>query len=105
MVTPGFGRVTDNDGCTLVTVIDSIDVATASMLRERLLDLYEQGKRDVVIDLTGVDLIDSSGLGVLVAALKRYRDADGNVRLRSPGRQVRKVLETTGLSRVFDIVP
>ncbi len=87
----------------MLALVGAIDIATAPMLRERLLELYEQGARDVVVDLAGVDLIDSSGLGLLVAALKRYREAGGNLRLRSPTHRLQKMLDMTGLSTVFEV--
>lgn len=59
--------------------------------------------RDCVIDLGGVSFIDSSGLGVLVGALKRYESTGHRVVLRSPSSGLKKVLDTTGLAGVFSI--
>jgi anti-sigma B factor antagonist len=59
--------------------------------------------RNIVVDLSGVTFIDSTGLGVLVTALKRTRDAGGQLTLRSPTRSTRKVLDITGLSNLVAI--
>jgi anti-sigma B factor antagonist len=89
------------DGRCVVALAGVVDFSTRFVLRDRLLELFDQGERDVVLDLGGVRFIDSSGLGVLVAALKRYREADGQLRLRSPTHQLHNMLDMTGLSKVF----
>lgn len=96
-------RVSDEEEGTVVALAGAIDAGTSPVLREHLQELYEQGARQVVVDLGGVELIDSSGLGLLVAALKRYRESDGNIALRSPSHHVQKILDTTGLSSLFDV--
>jgi anti-anti-sigma factor len=58
---------------------------------------------NVVVDLSGVTFIDSTGLGVLVAALNRAREAGGQMTLRGPTRSTRKVLDITGLSQLVAI--
>jgi len=50
-----------------------------------------------------VTFIDSTGLSVLITALKRARSLGGDVRLRAPSHQVFKVLELTRLHQVFEI--
>jgi anti-sigma B factor antagonist len=59
----------------------------------------------VVVDLEGVESIDSAGLGVLLGGLERARGADGGLALVATGQSVIKVLELTGLTRVFEIYP
>lgn len=100
-------RVThrDEDGRTVLTLAGVVDVLTTPILRDRLIDLRESGARHVVLDLGAVELIDSGGLGMLVGARKRYRDVGGDIRLRSPSRQLMRLLEMTGLSNVFTIEP
>ncbi len=53
--------------------------------------------------MSALEFIDSSGLSVLVAGLKRLRNSDGNLTLRSVPEQTRRVLEVSGLSRVLTI--
>ena len=78
--------------------------ATAPSLRERLVQLIDDGRVHLVIDLTPVDFLDSTGLGVLVGTLKRIRQADGELRLVVPQERIKKLFEITGLTKVFDIV-
>ena len=87
------------DTATLAVTGD-VDIVSAPSLREQLLRI---DARNVVVDLAGVTFIDSSGLGVLVAALKRAREAGGELTLRSPSRPTRKVLDITGLSQLVTI--
>jgi len=86
----------------VVTVRGEIDVATSPRLRTELSALLGRGATRITLDFSGVTFVDSSGLGVLVGALKRLRDgedSDDVTSLRIVGVQdaVRKVFEITGL--------
>jgi anti-sigma B factor antagonist len=95
--------VRDEAGTPTVVVEGEVDVATAPALRDELYRLIEQGSRDVVVDLSGMDFIDSTGLGVFVGALKRAREGGGGMELRGLKPSARKVFEITGLSSAFTI--
>ncbi len=56
-----------------------------------------------VFDLSGLEYIDSSGLGAFVKRMKEARKKGGDVKFVAPSEDVRKVLELTRLDRVFDI--
>ena len=89
---------------TIVVVGGEIDVYTAPRLREKLVDLVADGKYHLVVDMERVDFLDSTGLGVLVGALKRVRSADdGDLRLVCTQPRIRKVFEVTGLTKVFSL--
>ena len=86
----------------VVTIRGELDTYTAPQLRSHLTDLIEeQGKLPVVADLSEMTFVDSSGLAVLVDALKRVRNRGGTLRLDSPTKNTSKVLEISGLDRVF----
>jgi anti-sigma B factor antagonist len=57
----------------------------------------------VVVDCAGMDFIDSTGLGVLVGALKVARDRGGDLRVEGLRPAARKVFEITRLTKVFDL--
>ena len=95
--------VTDRNGHTVLAVKGEVDVYTAPRLRERLVELVTEGKRKIVVDLEGVDFLDSTGLGVLVGGLKRLRSNDGEMSLVSTQSRILKVFEITGLTKVFSI--
>ena len=69
---------------TVLTVVGEVDVATSPSSRERLVQLIDDGRVRLVVDLTPVDFLDSTGLGVLVGTLKRIRQADGELRPGGP---------------------
>lgn len=87
----------------ILTVRGEIDVSTAPELRDKLVQVNQQGHSTVVVDLSAVTFLDSTALGVLVSGLKRFRSAGGDLRLVVTGRSVSKVLEITGLVDVFKI--
>ncbi len=78
-----------------------VDIYTSAMLRERLIEVIDGGARQVVVDLSRVDFLDSSGLGVLVGALKRIRTADGDLNLVCASEKLLKIFRITALDRVF----
>ena len=86
--------VSEHDGETVVGAAGELDVNTAPELREQLARLVNEGARLIVVDLTAVSFVDSTALSVLVSALKRLRQADGDLELASPNPSVRRVFET-----------
>jgi|SRR5690554_2405368 len=88
---------------TVVEVGGEIDVYTAPVLRERLAALHEAGARHLIVDLRAVRFMDSTGLGVLVGALKRVRLSSGSLLLVIDSERVFKVFKITALTQLFDI--
>jgi anti-sigma B factor antagonist len=94
---------TARNGYVVVSVLGEIDVYTAPQLRERLIELIDQGYYRIVVDLSRVEFLDSTGLGVLVGGLKRSRGHDGDLALVCSHPRIMKVFEVTGLNKVFSI--
>lgn len=88
---------------TVVAVGGEIDVYTAPKLREQLVDLVNDGRYHLVVDMEGVEFLDSTGLGVLVGGLKRVRAHDGSLRLVCTQERILKIFRITGLTKVFPI--
>jgi anti-sigma B factor antagonist len=95
-------KVTKRDRSVVVTVSGEVDVATAPRLRSQLVSLVSDGERRIICDLEAVDFLDSTGLGVLVGALKRARTHGGELVMVCTQRRLLKVFEITGLTRVFE---
>jgi anti-sigma B factor antagonist len=92
----------EGDVCT-VTLEGEIDVYTAPRLKEQLVSVIGGGCTNVIVDLQNVGFIDSSGLGVLVGALRRAREHDGVVRIVCTRDSILKIFRITGLDKVFPI--
>jgi anti-sigma B factor antagonist len=88
-------------GHTVLEIRGEVDVYTASMVRERLLDVIDNGGGSVVADLRRVEFLDSTGLGVLVGALKRLRMAGRDLTLVCDSEKLLKIFRITALDRVF----
>jgi anti-sigma B factor antagonist len=95
--------VTGRDGASTVALKGELDVHSSPDLRDVLHQLLADGKRVVVIDLRDLEFVDSTGLGVLVGALKKARQSGGDIELRTPTAAIRKALEITGLTQVFRV--
>ena len=89
---------------TIVAPAGDIDVHTAPSLRDCLTSVLEAGARELVVDLHDTTFIDSTGLGVLVGALKRARQAGGDLVLCAPRRSIAKVFEVTGMDKTFEVL-
>ncbi|AYY11743.1 anti-sigma factor antagonist [Actinobacteria bacterium YIM 96077] len=88
---------------TVVEAAGEIDVYTAPKLRERLVDIVDAGQYHLIVDVRGVEFLDSTGLGVLVGGLKRVRQHDGSLRLVCTQERILKIFRITGLTKVFTI--
>ena len=95
--------VETKDGFSVVGVTGEVDVFTAPKLREQLIDLVDQGAYQIVVDLEDVDFLDSTGLGVLVAGLKRAKTHDGSLSIVCTKEKILKIFRVTGLTKVFPI--
>jgi anti-sigma B factor antagonist len=80
-----------------------IDLYTAPEFKERMVELIEDGKKRIVVDLSAATFIDSTTLGVLVGGVKRLRPAGGSLALVCTDQNITKIFEITGLDRVFPI--
>lgn len=87
----------------LITLSGALDAQTAPQLKQAFTDIIRDGRQDIVLDLGGVDFMDSSGLGAIVGAYKQVRIGKGDLRIASLQPAVRKVFELTRLDRVFKI--
>jgi anti-sigma B factor antagonist len=87
----------------LIELGGEIDLYTAPEFKERMIELIDQGKTRLVVDLSQATFIDSTTLGVLVGGVKRLRPAGGSLALVVTDENIVKIFEITGLDRVFAI--
>ena len=96
-------QVEDRDGWAVARASGDLDLTTAPRLREQVVQVVTGGQPRVVLDLDGVDFVDSTGLGVVVGLLKRTRSQGGDLRLVSTRSALRKVLELTALEHALPL--
>jgi anti-anti-sigma factor len=93
-----------DDGVAVVRVSGEVDVATCGLLRDRLLRIVtDEDFRGLVVNLAGVRFMDSTGIGVLVGVWRRVAATTASLALAEPAPQVRRVLDTAGLTRVLPV--
>jgi anti-sigma B factor antagonist len=88
---------------TVLEVGGEVDVYTAPRLRDRLTELVDAGSRNVVVDLSRVDFLDSTGLGVLVGTMRRLRAVGGTFGLVCAKEPLLKIFRITALDQVFPL--
>ncbi len=94
----------EDRGWTVVTVRGQLDVATAPRARQLLVEAQYGGSTDVLVDLDGVEFLDSFGLGVLVGALRRARTHDTRFVLVCSRERLLHLLEVSRLAEIVPIV-
>jgi stage II sporulation protein AA (anti-sigma F factor antagonist) len=82
----------------VVSVGGELDIETATQLHHHLAGQLLQGRRHLVLDLSSLDFMDSSGLNILIRAARDAREAEGDLHLVAPTPAVRRILEITGLT-------
>jgi anti-sigma B factor antagonist len=87
----------------VIRLSGEVDVFSAPRLREKVIELVNQGHRLLVVDLDAVDFLDSTGLGVLVGGLKRLRSHDGDMNLVCNEPRLLRLFALTRLESAFAI--
>lgn len=94
------GEVT---GCMVVSPAGECDLANATALRTCLCRMLNRWQRPVVVDLSGLTFMDSSGLHALLAAYRRATQLQCQLVLAAPPPPVAKVLDMTAMGHVLEI--
>jgi len=82
---------------------ERMDAHNSGTFKEQMLALFDEGRCRLIINLSNVRFVDSSGLGALVSGFKNASARDGNLKLCGLQPQVRSMFELTRLHRVFEI--
>jgi anti-sigma B factor antagonist len=91
------------DDVPVVAVSGEVDVYSAPELKESLATLLQSGEKSVVVDLSDVAFLDSTGLGALVEARAATGDAGGTLPIVCSQERILKLFTITGLDGVFSI--
>jgi anti-sigma B factor antagonist len=89
----------------VVAVSGEVDVYSAPALKEKLTELLKSGAKSLVVDLSDVAFLDSTGLGALVEARAATSEAGGTLPIVCGQERILKLFTITGLDGVFDIYP
>ena len=100
-----FGLVDEavDDTTHVVSLRGEIDALTAPRLGSRLFGLADEGKRGVVVDLSEVTFMDSTGIGVLLNALRHFTLRHGTLVLVCPTERVLRPFQITGLTEIISV--
>jgi anti-sigma B factor antagonist len=94
----------EDNGETLVFKLrGSLDLATSPTVRAALGEATEKGCHDLIVDLTQLEFLDSTGLGALIGAHRRTAERGGSLRLIVIDGPIARLLNITGLVRVFAV--
>jgi anti-anti-sigma factor len=87
----------DTAAAVRIRLTGGLDIATTPLLTDVLDQLFAAGRRDVQVDLSGLNFLACAGLHVLDRADRRYRRAGGRLTLVSPNEMARRLVAITGL--------
>jgi anti-sigma B factor antagonist len=94
-------RADDGGGTLVFKLRGSLDLATAPTVRAALAEATEKGSHELIVDLTQLEFLDSTGLGVLIGAHRRAAEHGGSLRLIVSDGPISRLLNITGLIGVF----
>ncbi|GID26739.1 STAS domain-containing protein [Paractinoplanes brasiliensis] len=94
----------DSDGRTATVALHGeVDVLTVDQVRTALTDALATHPHQIVVDLSGLVFIDSTGLGALIFGFQRARDAGVRFRLTNPSAPIKQILVLSGLLEVVEL--
>jgi anti-sigma B factor antagonist len=95
----------NSDNVTIIRLNGSLDGRSVTNCRDSFSKLISEGATRFVVDATQLRFIDSMGLGALIYLRRFARQGGGDVRIAHAGRELREILEISGLGAMFDLVP
>jgi anti-sigma B factor antagonist len=95
--------IEEKDACFSVVVSGDIEMMTIKEFKEKLLNLGQKSEKDIVADLSDVDYIDSSGVGVLISLLKLQKKKGKTLIIEKVSDKVLNVLRLSSLADVFSL--
>jgi anti-sigma B factor antagonist len=90
-------------GLAVVTTPDEVDIGNSGLLRAALQSAASADRPVIVVDMTDTEFCDSTGLNVLVLALKQANQDGGQIRLVVRGMALQRILNVSGVGTMFQI--
>jgi anti-sigma B factor antagonist len=86
-----------------LSISGEVDVYTAQSLKDKVYSIIEMNKMDLLIECSGLNYIDSTGLGIFVGALKKVKENGDKIYISHLKENIRKLFIITGLDKLFII--
>ncbi len=87
----------------LIELIGDLDIYNNKKFKEKLADIYEDLDKDLVVDCSKLEYIDSTGLGSFISLLKLTRDEEKEITVKNLKKNIKKVFKITDLDKLFNI--
>lgn len=91
----------NEEGRMKIILQGEIDISSAPEFKTKLYEMIGEGDKDIALYCEGLSYIDSTGLGILVGALKRVKNHQKGVYIYQLRENIRKLFRITGLDKVF----
>ena len=92
-----------DDVAVVVLEGDMVGGPDATLLTEKIRDLLESGRTKILVDMSEVNWMNSSGLGILIGGLTTVRSSGGEMKFVHLSNKIRELLRITKLEGVFDL--
>lgn len=92
-------------GCMVININGRLDTTNYSVLEKKLMELIDAGEIRLLVNLSRMDYVSSSGLRILLMALKRITMAKGKFALCSLQENIKEIFEISGFTNIFEIYP
>ena len=87
----------------LIELIGDLDIYNNKKFNEKLADIYEELDKDLVVDCSRLEYIDSTGLGSFISLLKLTRDEEKEITVKNLKKNIKKVFKITDLDKLFNL--
>ena len=94
-----------NDNCVIVGIVGRLDTTNYTVLEKKLMDLIDSGQNKILVECSNMDYVSSSGLRILLMALKKITLVKGKFVLCSLQENIREIFEISGFTSIFEIYP
>ncbi|MCL2163123.1 MAG: STAS domain-containing protein [Oscillospiraceae bacterium] len=91
------------EGFVSIELSGEVDIYTCQMLKDRLYKIIDESGKDIILDCSQLNYIDSMGLGVFVAVLKKIKLIDRDIKIINLKESIRKLFVITSLDALFNI--
>jgi anti-sigma B factor antagonist len=98
-------EVQEKEGYHIVTPVGELDVYTVPLFRKVVLKLEGDRRHDLILDLTRLTFIDSSGIGSLIEIYQKVQTVEGELAYVIDNPRILKILRLVELNRILRVFP